>query len=908
MPKIDIAEQMKNLLVALVRVATRYHWLVIALALMTALWSILHTSNYLKFQTGRNDLVDPGKKYIQLYEHLPDEFDGIGQHMIVVEAPTAKQAQSYVLELGALLEAQHTLYEEVFYRVDTRSLEGKKLLFLSLIDLLRLKNDIEKYQDFFVRFCRQPGLNMLFSLINEKVSGALAGHLVSGFLGSEDEKSVETLDLGFIQRLLYEMTMALNAQGHYRSFWSELFGNDMSDEESLYLKTENGKFYFIMLKIKDQDQQFVGNVDATMMIRNLISRMRITYPDVDVGLTGSPALNDDEMISVKKDTFMASLIALFGVALLFWYSFRALKRPFLVILSLLVGVSWTMGFLTITVGHLNVLSVAFTPILIGLGIDFGIHILARYEEERAKGNEFQQSLDMTFFHSVPSVIAGALTTAIAFYSMLGVQFRGIRELGFIAGSGILLTLLAMLIILPALLRAVDYKHHGPMAAIWKRTRLQVIENIFRFPTVLGLGAILITLLALILSFDISFDYNILHLQARGTESVIWEKKLLKESERSSWFALSVAPSQKVLKKRVKAFSQLKSVHKVESVLSIIPQHQREKIDVINAIKPILNAIRFPLPQTQPVDEVQLQKDLVRLKFKMGKVEKNIDKISPEDQQRLEIRGLIDDLLIRLAVPLPEKELESLRQFASALIEDFQGKLEDLFQNLDPQRVRISDLPESILRRFVSEKGNYLIRVYAKDDIWERKNMLRFVKDLRRVDPDVTGPPVVGSEAIYLMKRGYEKGAEYALIAVAIVILLLFRNVALAFFAMIPLFVGGLWLFAVMVLWEIQFNLANIIVIPLLIGISVDNGIHIIKRACENNENSGPIVAQSTGKAVVLSSLTTMIGFGSLMIADHYGIFSLGLVLTLGIGCVLTISILVLPLVLKIYFSKKQRHC
>jgi hypothetical protein len=291
-------------------------------------------------------------------------------------------------------------------------------------------------------------------------------------------------------------------------------------------------------------------------------------------------------------------------------------------------------------------------------------------------------------------------------------------------------------------------------------------------------------------------------------------------------------------------------------------------------------------------------DNLRLKFQEEDAQWNPQK-KPSEQDLREARQHLRAIIERLQA-LPENETQSaLDHFQQALFLDFQDKWSLLRNNLDPSGpITLADIPTKLARRFVSSDGKtFLLQIYPQKNVWEREPLEEFVSQLRQVDPDVTGSPVIGYESIRAMKEGYIEGGLYALVAIVIVTFLTLRRAGDTLFALFPLGLGMIWAIGWMWLFGLQFNLANLVVLPLIIGIGIENGIHLVHRFREAGESGPALVAGSTGQAVTLFSLTTMIGFGSLMVAKYYGIFSIGLLLTLAVGSVLAASLVVLPLLL-----------
>jgi predicted RND superfamily exporter protein len=234
-----------------------------------------------------------------------------------------------------------------------------------------------------------------------------------------------------------------------------------------------------------------------------------------------------------------------------------------------------------------------------------------------------------------------------------------------------------------------------------------------------------------------------------------------------------------------------------------------------------------------------------------------------------------------------------------------SKFYSLQRNLNPRTISIQDVPADLRRKFVGEDGRFLLQIHPKVDIWERDGAEQFVTELRTVDPEVTGAPVITYEATRLMERGYIQGTAFALILVGILTSLMIRRLKESLLALLPLLIGLLWTIALMHLFGLKFNLANVWGLPLIIGTASEFGLNVVLSYMEGRGHGGPLVARSTVMAVLLSGITTIIGFGNLMVATHQGIFGLGLLLTIGTACGLVTSLIVLPVILKLIRRKAE---
>ena len=255
---------------------------------------------------------------------------------------------------------------------------------------------------------------------------------------------------------------------------------------------------------------------------------------------------------------------------------------------------------------------------------------------------------------------------------------------------------------------------------------------------------------------------------------------------------------------------------------------------------------------------------------------------------------------------PDLAEKRLQNFSQLLFADYRNLMEELKANADVKLVKLEEIPETLRKRYISQKGKYVAHIFPSVDVWDLDERKKYLDDLRSVDPNVTGTAIHMFESTRLMTEGYVNGGLYAMTAIIIYVFFLFRNLRTVFFVLLPVLVGSIWTIGIMELIGLKLNMANLVILPLILGIGVVNGIHITHRYREEEDKQASILGKSTGQAVLLSSLTTMIGFGSMMVANHYGVFSLGMVLTLGVFNCLIASVTFLPALLKLSTAKNWK--
>jgi len=886
-----------RLLRRLVRLSCRRPAVTTAISLLLAVAGITYTLHTLSFRTSGRDLLPRNAGYVVRYNQYASEFGELEDIVIVIEARTFEAAKAYAARLVHELRLSPIKFPRVTYRVDPQRFEGRQLLYLPTEQLKEVRDRIFDYQEFMESFAGDPSLARLVEGANAAMASAFVSNLFD--LGLEKGGGENTR---FLQLVLEQISDRLNRPTPYRSPWGTLFSLGERPADAGYFLSDDKSLLFALVETPASDKgSFMGDRHAIEVIRGVIANLKTDFPNVQAGVTGGPTLSNDEMTAAFEDSSVAMGIAFALTLLVMMLAFWRVGKPLLMLAVLAVTLAWSMGIIALTVGHLTIFSVMFISIVIGIGIDYGIYFLFRYEEEIFLGRNLKEALQLTAARTGPGMLIGALTAGGTFYVLMLTDFRGIQELGFIAGSAILMAWLGMITLFPALLMLVD-RHHAerprnqaPRAHAIERMHVPVLDRVTSYPRTVLTVAGVATLASLWAVPYVGFDYNLLNLQAKGTESVVWEKRILATTGRSGFNGLASAKTLEELRKKQEAFEKLPSVSDVDSVLRVIPDNQPEKIAIVNTFAPIVSPVR--VGRSSPVD-------IERLARALGELQRRLDIFATEAGDKLpadlkDLRARTAALLKTLKTADREVAEPALSHLQSQLYRDFTSKFFDLQRNLNPRPVVLADVPEEIQRKFIGKRGDFLLQIHPRVDIWEREGARTFVRELRSVDPDVTGAPIITYEAIGYMERAYYQGTIYAFLVVGILSFLMIRRVKETLLALLPLVLALLWTMGLMRVFGIQFNMANVWGLPLIIGVSAEFGLNVMVRYLEGRDHGGPLVARSTVMGVALSGVSTMVGFGSLMIARHQGIYSLGLLLTLGSACGLFAALAVLPVILRL---------
>jgi hopanoid biosynthesis associated RND transporter like protein HpnN len=892
----------------LVRAACRRPIVTLALGVALATLSVWLAFARLTFATSTADLLPRGLADMSRFQEYERLFGDVDELIIVVEAPALADAKTYAARLVRELRERRIPLSHATYRIDPKPFEGRALLYLPKQKLQEIRDRIFDYQEFMESFAARPTVDQLVDGLATQIARSFATGLFD--LGLDDNTNAEN-DLRFIEDLVGQLFTRFERADRYRSPWSAFFSMDTDDSSAGYFLSDDERLLFIMALPESREGSFTVDDVVIKGVRAVIRDLRSKFPTIRVGVTGKAALANDEMVSAFRDSQVASVVSFALTLGLLFAAFRRVGKPIVMCALLAVSLCWAIGFTTLAIGHLSLFSVMFVSIVIGIGIDYGIYVLFRYEEERLNGRTLQEALEITAARTGPPMLLGAVTAAGTFYVLALTDFRGVQELGIIAGTAILFSWLAMMTLFPAALVLIDRRHPErvrpatPRAVSVARIRVPLVERVAGSRRAVLAVAVGLTVLSLWGLRHVNFDYNLLNLQAEGTESVVWEKRIISTSGRSGFAGLATASSLEALREKQVAFKKLSTVSEVDSVLNMIPAEQEAKQKIIRDFAPIVAPVRIAHPR--PIDVPRLLAGLDTLGRRLDIVKADS---GGESKRRLaKVTDDIRQLLHRIRQSDPDSVRTTLTAFQQPLYSDFVRSIQRLQSNLAPKRVGLDDVPPELKHRYYNDaKGLFLLQIHPSINIWDRDGARSYVTELHRVDPEATGTPVITYASIRLMEHAYRQGTLYAVILVALVIGLAIRRVREASLALLPLGLGLLWTVGLMYVFSLKFTLGNVFGLPLILGSACEYGMAVVIRFMEDRSEHGPLIARSTVMGVLVAGLTTVAGFGSLMVAKHRGMFGLGLLLTLGTIASLAAALVVLPVLLRIVQQRRDARC
>lgn len=869
------------------------------------------------------DLLSDKYESKQKYNELRKDFGSDSRFIVLIKSPDIMKNREAADAIGQYLEsdALKPHVGTVLYKIDFSTVKPRLLFTRDTPELQKIYKEVQGEvddQEATNEHAQQISLD-LNSILNEANQKFNDSYLRK----KENWKDFKPFVARFVSIL---NKVSSQAEGHTGPAAKKATSPDdatsldefNSDDELAqheYFSLQGGQALLVFAYTGEEEKDSQAPFTETVgKIRAYLKSLEPKYPGMELKLTGEPVLEADQIATSTSDSIKAVCITLVLIIGLFICSYRAIVRPALTFGILIMAVLWSLGFALVFVGHFNVMSIAVIPMVLGIGIDFGIQILGRYEEELGHNRTVEQSITAALQHTGVAIITGGSTTAAAFFTLCFNDFVGLSELGIIAGASMALCIVANLVMLPAAFILSDRKRSPEqLRAQSSDSAWHFIHSwdrdIVRTPRFwLWVSAAISVAAAVSLPF-LRFDYNLLHLQNQSASSVQNLYAVMNASKNdngdqiSTIYSSVVANNVDEARELNKKLSALPVVARVDSVLDLVPENQDQKLPIIKKIVKAAGELNVKPSTNKTVDIPRAQKDISSLlqQSREGlKQAKGYTGISSVARDAVTAFSTMIPALERADKALHSAKVSVLQQRFSAssngAFTSMQKNIELLKSQKADRGLTLDDIPPQLKRLFVSHDGKkMLLQVYGKKDLWERGPDEEFVNGILPAAPNATGTAVLNYYATDLLRVSYLWAAVWAFLAIVVLIFLHFQSVKYLFLTLTPLVLAVLWRTGAMVWFGIEFNPANIVTLPLIIGIDVAFGIYIIDRYREDGRLS--IFSGSTGKAIIMSSLTSLFGFVSLLVSQFTGMFSIGQLMSLGIAIGLVTSIFVLPQIL-----------
>jgi hopanoid biosynthesis associated RND transporter like protein HpnN len=888
------------------RFSYNYYKLVIVGALLLTLFTGWLAMG-IRLDLGFMKLMPQDNPRMKRYVEVTDISGGIDSLVVVLKAPDLERAKQFADQLALKFKELPEVVQLIDYKIDIDFFEDHGLLYLDESDLIDIRDEIREEKPRMKRVFGKPRLVPFLTEINNRFED----YTRDQDLSDEEEEVSEGLEA---------MDGVLTAMAGYVDQGNKLSAEEMEEaledylmqgkkkehEEDLeeeYYIPDDKSLLMMILKPTDPHHNVAFFIKMVNQVKGKVAQVQPEFSDVKVGYAGMAAMMDDEWVGIQKDMRLTGLIALVGVLLLFIFSFRMIAAPLLAGIPLIMGIVWNFGLTAATVGRLNVITSIIAAILLGLGIDFAIHIISRYGEERLAGNGIRESLEITLSQTGQGVLLGAVTTAVAFYGLMAGEFQGMTELGLIAANGVLTCLASIMLVLPALLRLKDERARVRAS---RPVSFAFLEKVGRAMTlkpylVLFLGLVITAVLGYFAA-QIKFEYDMMELLPK-VDSVELHKEVMKKFDKGLDYALLMNADLAEVRRMSDALEEKETIKEVDSITNFLPTEQENKIPVIRSIGRELEDIKI----SEATEAGEMVSD-AKLKLILGELERlrlNFLEISD-----LGFIAGLDDIAdngsklakksLNLAGKIKSSPRNNLSYLEMILGQELGSTLLKFKKMTRTSTISLADLPLEIKEKYIMPDGQYLIYAFPTGTGLDEQTMAANREDLFSVDPGATGTPVIWTEVLNYIKRDINKSTILVFAAIFVMVSLSFRSFKNAIITILPVALGTVWTLGIMTLIGIKLNFSNMAAIPMILGIGIDDGVHIVHRYRFEGIGSIPLVMRSTGRAVLLTTLTTLIGFGSLGFSSDPYVASLGIALAIGVGLCFIVSVTILPAALKIF--------
>ncbi|HEY1780890.1 MAG TPA: MMPL family transporter [Roseiarcus sp.] len=845
-----------------VRLSTRHAWVVIPAFLIAAVLAGVYVSRHIAINTDSGTLLSSSlpwrQQELKLNRLFPQRTDLL---IAVIDGATPEAADEAADALAGALANRKDVVRTVTRPGGGEFFARDGILFLSLAEVQRNMNELIKAEPFLGTLAADPTLRGVLGAISQSLEGV----------------RLKKTTLEDIRPAVSAIADALEGveQGRHPAFsWRRLISGRAPETSDLR------RFVNIQPVLNYGDLEPGGQ--ATKAIRATIAKLGLT-PDrgVRVRLTGSVPLADEEFATIADGAALNGVVTILVVLLILWLALRQARIIIAVLVNLAVGLCFTAAAGLMMVGALNLISVAFAVLFIGLGVDFGIQFSVRYRAERFADRNLTEALEHTGLGVARPLLLAAASIAAAFYSFLPTAYVGLSELGLIAGTGMIIAFLTTVTLLPALLAVLrPAGERAPVGWAWLAPLDHFLDRERNWVVGITLAAVI---LGLPLLRGLQFDFNPLNLRSKSTESVSTLLDLIRDPDTSPNTIDILEPNLASASALAEKLKQLPEVAKVRTLQSFVPKDQDEKLAIIGDanffFENTLNPTVDPAP-TPAETLAAINKTAGELSTAAG------DQQTPAAAQARRLASA----LTALAKAPPATREAAERALITPLM-TMLSQVRDLFK---AEPVTLETLPPALKSDWVAPNGEVKVEVAPSGDGNDNAVLRRFVDTVRAVAPQATGAPVFIVEAAATIVKAFFQAAAWSLAAIALILFVALRRWRDVALTLVPLLVAIIVTLEICVAIGLKLNFANIIALPLLLGVGVAFKIYYVMawRAGEHN-----FLQSSLTRAVFFSACTTATAFGSLWFSHHPGTSSMGKLMALALVTTLSAAVLFQPALL-----------
>jgi hopanoid biosynthesis associated RND transporter like protein HpnN len=852
--------------------------LVLVLSLAAAAGCGWYAATHTVIDTNTNNMLSPDLPFQRDADRMSKAFPQLEDPIVVViDAANADQADDAARRLSAALRGKTDAVRSVFYAEGDPFFRRNGLLYLEPDQLAQLTDRLAGAQAFLGALWHDPSLRGLFTVL--------------GLALANVDQAAPPTELATVVNAVAGTVENVNAGRPGTMSWSELLASQPATGQN-----PRRSLVLVQPKFDYTSLQPAGHAIDT--VRATAESLGLTPANgVTVRLTGSPPLNEEELSSVVDGMGVATGLSMALVLGLLFWGLKSTRMALGNLLTLIVGLAWTAGFAAVAVGRLNLLSIAFAVLFIGLSVDFGIHFALRVREAMERGDTIAPAMRWAVETAGGPIALCAVAAAISFYSFMPTDYLGLAELGLIAGTSMIIALFANFTVLPAIMVLVTPRLRHALRADGSTVQRSAGSLIIRHSYVVMLGAGILAIAGAALVPQARFDFDPIDLKDPSSESVMTLHDLMTSGQSGAYDLGILAPNAAAAQKLAQRLQKLPEVKTVTTIDDYIPKDQDAKLAIID------QAALFLLPAFQ--GDKRPPPSAAERKAAVEKLRTTLDRrLAATNQATPLTRAMrrLDDALAKLK-PTPA----ALAGLDRRLISNLPTRLDDLRESLQAKKVTAADLPASLRNRMVTSDGRVRVEVAPRGDVHDRAALARFVDAVQSIAPHATGAPAVIIGAANTIVGAFLEAGAISIAAIAVLILIILRRPGEVALVFAPLVIAALLTVAAAVLLGMPFNYANIIVLPLLFGLGVASGINLVMRARLLAPRLDSLFESTTPRAVIFSALTTIASFGTMGFSGHRGTASMGILLAIALALTMTTSVIVLPALLAIFGVRRASH-
>ena len=851
---------LKAIVTSVVGICTRFPWPIIVLALVAAASATVYSARHFAINTDVNKLISRELDWRQREAEFEKAFPGhFGSTLVVIDAPTAEYASRAAAELGTKLKAQPQLFHSV------NDIGGSEFFARNGL-LYRPTEDVASFAKGLGQAAPLVG-----TLVGDPSLRGLTRTLSLGLIGVQS--NLTTLDALARPLSMASTTIEGVLAGRPASFsWQAMLnGQDPGPSDLRRLIEVRPMLDFSALQ--------PGQV-SSKAIRQAASDLQLDKKyQARVRLTGSVPMADEEFATVQDGALENAIGTIITVLVILWLALKSARLIVAVFINLVVGLALTAAFGLMMVGALNMISVAFAVLFVGLGVDFGIQFSVRYRAERHDVPELAPALVQAAEKiGVPLTLAAAAVAA-GFLSFLPTDYRGVSELGQIAGVGMLIAYITSITLLPALITVLNPTGEAEPIGYSALAPIDRFLQVHRVPVIVGTLAVAV--LGAPLLYYLTFDFDPIHLRSPKTESISTLLALGGDPQAGSNSVNIITASLDEAASAADKLRTLPQVLEVKTLLSFVPQDQDKKLGLIRDLNRQLGPVLQKPGSSKPPTDADNIAALNGMADQLTKIAGNTTGAGADAAKRLAAD----------AVKLAQANEETRARAQNAFIAPLETGIAQLRGFLTAQQISRDNLPAALKQLWVTPDGRARVEVAPKGDTNDTEVLRSFARAVLAVYPNATGGPISILESSRTVVRAFLEAGFYALVSIAILLWIVLRRFGDVLLTLVPLLLAGVVTLEICVLIEMPLNFANIIALPLLLGVGVAFKIYYILAWRSGRTN---LLQSSLTRAVIWSALTTATAFGSLWLSQHPGTSSMGKLLALSLACTLAAAVLFQP--------------